>query len=218
MAWIKEEDQKYLKQEFEKYLKDDVDLNLFVSRNDDCKYCKETEELLNELVVIDKRLHLNVYDYNNSPKEVKEYSVEKYPATIISRHGIVDGRIKYYGMPSGYEFGSLIEDIKNVSKWEVEVSSKALTLLKEVKKPITIKVYVTPTCPYCPKAVGTAHKFSIVNENITSEMIEALEFEEEAEEVGVSSVPHITINGTVQFVGAQPDDNFAEYVSEANSS
>ena len=59
MTWIKEEDQKYLKQEFEKYLKDDVDLNLFVSRNDDCKYCKETEELLNELVSIDKRLHLN---------------------------------------------------------------------------------------------------------------------------------------------------------------
>ena len=122
-----------------------------------------------------------------------------------------------YGIPSGYEFGSLIEDMKNVSNGEVEVSSKAMEIINKIDKPVSIKVYVTPTCPYCPKAVGTAHKFAILNKNITGEMIESMEFEQEAEEVGVSSVPHIVINGEVQFVGAYPDDQFAEYVMEAYS-
>lgn len=74
---------------------------------------------------------------------------------------------------------------------------------------------MTPTCPYCPKAVETAHKFALLNRNITGEMVESLEFENEAEEAGVSSVPHIVINGDVQFVGAYPDEQFAEYVMEA---
>ena len=48
-------------------------------------------------------------------------------------------------------------------------------------------------------------------------MVESLEFDKEAEEAGVSSVPHIVINGEVEFVGAYPDEQFAEYVLEAYS-
>lgn len=215
MPLIREEDKKFLMQEFEKHLKNDVDLVIFTSENSDCKYCKETVELAEEVSEINKKIHLLKYDFDKDKEAVNAYDVEKFPATIVAEHGKKDGRIKYYGIPSGYEFGSLIEDLKNVSSNEVEVSSKAMEVVSKIDKPIKIKVYVTPTCPYCPRAVGTAHKFAILNKNITGEMVESLEFEQEAEEVGVSSVPHIVINGEVQFVGAYPDDQFAEYVLEA---
>ena len=90
-----------------------------------------------------------------------------------------------------------------------------MELLAKVDKPITIKVYVTPTCQYCPRAVGTAHKFALLNKNIKGEMIESLEFDKEASDAGVSAVPHIVINDDVTFVGAYPDDQFAQYVIEA---
>lgn len=215
MPLIREEDKKFLMQEFEKHLKNDIDLVIFTSESSDCKYCKETVELGEEVAEINKKIHLVKYDFEKSKDEAKAFGVEKFPATIVTRHGEKDGRVKYYGIPSGYEFGSLIEDMKNVSNGEVEVSSKAMEIINKIDRPISIKVYVTPTCPYCPKAVGTAHKFAILNKNISGEMIESLEFEAEAEEVGVSSVPHIVINGEVQFVGAYPDDQFAEYVFEA---
>ena len=146
---------------------------------------------------------------------VEKYGVEKYPATIVARHDDKDGRIIYYGIPSGYEFGSLIEDLENVSVGEADVSKKAVDLISKIDKPITIKVYVTPTCQYCPKAVITAHKFALMNKNIKSEMIESLEFDKEASDAGVSAVPHIVINDDVTFPGAYPDDQFAEYVMEA---
>jgi glutaredoxin-like protein len=133
----------------------------------------------------------------------------------VAPKGVVDGRIVYYGIPSGYEFGSLIEDLENVSIGDADVSKKAVELISKVDKPITIKVYVTPTCQYCPRAVGTAHKFALLNKNIKGEMIESLEFDQEASDVGVSAVPHIVINDDVTFVGAYPDDQFAEYVMEA---
>ncbi|MGC8608821.1 MAG: protein disulfide oxidoreductase [Thermoplasmata archaeon] len=217
---IRKEDQDYLKGEFEKFLKNDVDLVVFTSDNAECKYCKESVQLSTEVSELSDKIHLKVYNFDNDKDKVESYGVEKYPATIVSKNGVEDGRIVYYGLPSGYEFGSLIEDLKNVSIGEAEVSSKATEVISKIDKPITIKVYVTPTCPYCPRAVGTAHKFALINKNIKGEMIEALEFENESEEVGVSSVPHIVINNgnskdDVTFVGAYPDDQFAEYVMEA---
>ncbi|BAB59344.1 thioredoxin/glutaredoxin [Thermoplasma volcanium GSS1] len=212
---IRKEDREYLKGEFDKYLKNDVDLVVFTSNDENCRYCKETVQLATEVSEINPKIHLKVYNFDEDKDQVKAYGVEKYPATIVSKAGVEDGRIVYYGLPSGYEFGSLIEDLKNVSVGDADVSSKAAELISKIDKPITIKVYVTPTCPYCPRAVGTAHKFALMNPNIKGEMIEALEFENEAEEVGVSSVPHIVINNDVTFIGAYPDDQFAEYVMEA---
>lgn len=109
----------------------------------------------------------------------------------------------------------MIEDLKGVSKNEAEISSKAMEIVAKIDKPMKIQVYVTPTCPYCPKAVGIAHKFALLDKNITGEMIEASEFYKESEEAGVSAVPHIVINGGVNFVGAQLDEVFAEYLLEA---
>ncbi|WP_393971267.1 thioredoxin family protein [Oxyplasma meridianum] len=215
MSLIKEEDRKFLSDEFNKYLKDNVDLIVFTSDSADCKYCKETIELATEVAGINDKIKFTVYNIDKDKEIANEYGVNKFPTTIVARSGEKDGRIKYSGLPSGYEFGSLIEDLKTVSSGEPEVSSKAIEIISKIDKPITIKVFVTPTCPYCPKAVGTAHKFALLNKNITGEMVESLEFENEAEEAGVSSVPHIVINGDVQFVGAYPDDQFAEYVMEA---
>lgn len=215
MALIRDEDKNYLSEEFKKYVTNDVDIVVFTTTKQECKYCKETIELASEVSELSDKIHLVKYTMEDNKEEATKFKVEKAPTTIVTKHGSTDGRVRYSGLPSGYEFGSLIEDLKNVSKWEADISSKALEIIKKIDKPVTIKVFVTPTCPYCPKAVGTAHKFAILNENITGEMVESLEFEAEAEQAGVSSVPHILINGEVEFVGAYPDDQFAEYVLEA---
>lgn len=217
MALIRDEDKQYLTEEFQKNLTDPVDLVVFSSNDSDCRYCKESIQLAEEVSELSDKINFISYVFEDDKEKVKEFGVEKYPATIVAKHGESDGRIRYYGLPSGYEFGSLMEDLKNVSKGEAEISSKAMEIISKIDKPVKIQVFVTPTCPYCPKAVGTAHKFALVNKNITGEMIESLEFSNEAEEVGVSSVPHIVINGNVQFVGAYPDDQFADYVQEAYS-
>ncbi len=215
MSLIREEDAKYLKDDFEKKLKDDIDLVVFTSDDSSCKYCKDTLSLVDEVSALSDKIHVVKYTYEKDKEKVEAYAVEKYPATIVARHGDEDGRIIYYGIPSGYEFGSLIEDIENVSTGEADVSKKAIELISQIEKPVTIKVYVTPTCQYCPKAVITAHKFALMNKNIKSEMIESLEFDKEASDAGVSAVPHIVINDDVTFPGAYPDDQFAEYVMEA---
>ena len=217
MPLIRDEDRQYLVDEFNKNLKEKVDLVVFTSKDSDCRYCKESIQLAEEVAELSDKINFVSYVFEDDKEKAKEFGIEKHPATVVAKSGEADGRIRYYGLPSGYEFGSLMEDLKNVSKGEAEISSKAMEVISKIDKPVKIQVYVTPTCPYCPKAVGTAHKFALINKNITGEMIESLEFSDEAEEAGVSSVPHIVINGNVQFVGAYPDDQFADYVQEAYS-
>jgi alkyl hydroperoxide reductase subunit AhpF len=81
-----------------------------------------------------------------------------------------------------------------------------------------IRVFITPTCPYCPKAVISGHQSALINDNIIGEMIEANEFGPLSAEHGVSSVPHTvieTFNGnewekTGEFIGAYPEQQFID--------
>jgi alkyl hydroperoxide reductase subunit AhpF len=76
-------------------------------------------------------------------------------------------------------------------------------------------VLQTPTCPYCPRAVRTAHQFAMENDKIKSAMIEAMEFYDLANQYSVMAVPKIVINDDVSFEGALPEENFLEYVLSA---
>lgn len=215
MPLISDDVLQQVREEFEKHLKNKIELITFTTESSECKYCKEVVGICEELASTTDKISVTSYSLEGNPDKIKEFEVTKYPALAVSKPGSINGRIKYYGIPSGYEFGSLIEDIKMVSSNEPMVSSKAMEIISKIDKPVSIKVFVTTTCPYCPRAVGVAHKFALVNENITGEMIEASEFSEDTATYGVSSVPHIVINGDVQFVGARPDEEFAQFVLEA---
>ena len=212
MPLLKDKDKKYLEEEFKKNLKNPVKLYVFTT-DDECQYCEQTVQIAKELEETSDLIEAEQLDI--SSEKAKRWGIDKAPTTVVTAKGSENPRIKYIGIPMGYEFSSLVEDIRRVSRNDPELDPSVKEKLDEVDKPVKIQIFVTPTCPYCPRAVGTAHKFAIANSNITGEMIEAIEFPAWADEWGVSSVPHIVINGDVQFVGAYPDENFVDYVLEA---
>ncbi|MEL9915102.1 MAG: thioredoxin family protein [Thermoplasmatales archaeon] len=212
MPLLKEKDKKYLEDEFKKNLKSPVKLYIFTS-DDNCQYCEQTVQIAEELEETSDLIEMEHLDLDS--ELAGKWGIDKAPTTVVTRKDDENPRIKYIGIPMGYEFSSLVEDIRRVSRNDPELDPEVKEKLDEVDRPVRIQIFVTPTCPYCPKAVGTAHKFALANSNITGEMIEAIEFPAWADEWGVSSVPHIVINGDVQFVGAYPDENFVDYVLEA---
>ena len=102
-----------------------------------------------------------------------------------------------------------------IARARADSLDEARSMIENVKKPVEIKVFVTPTCPYCPIAVFTAHRFAMINENIVSKMIEAMEFRELSQRYGVMAVPKIVINDRVEFEGAVPEQVFARYILNA---
>ncbi len=211
MGLLQEKDKEYLKTEFSK-LKNDVKLILF-TQEEDCTYCNDEKILIDELGSLSEKLKVEHYDYATQNDKKEQYKVDKYPALIIE--GVKDYGIRYYGIPAGYEFASVIEDIMDVSEGSSKLTDQSKKKLEAINKPIRIQVFVTPSCPYCPKAVRTAHKIAIENDFVTADMVEASEFPEVSDKYGVQAVPKTVVNDGVEFVGALPEDQFVDGVLSA---
>jgi alkyl hydroperoxide reductase subunit AhpF len=95
--------------------------------------------------------------------------------------------VKFYGLPSGYEFSALLEDILDMANhYRSRLSPETIDKMKKLKSRVHIQVFVIPTCPYCPGSVRTAHMLAMVNpEMVDAEMIEATEFPEISEKYSV---------------------------------
>ena len=174
MPFIIGEDAKQVKEILSK-LANKVKL-VYFTQELECQYCRETHQLMQELIELgDGKIELETYNFITDKDQVEKYKIDKIPATVVSS-GDKDFGIRYYGIPSGYEFSSLLEDIQQVANGEPSVSEETRKQIEKITQPLRLQVFVTPTCPYCPSAVLMAHKLAMLNENITADMVEATEF------------------------------------------
>jgi glutaredoxin-like protein len=129
---------------------------------------------------------------------------------------ILDYGVRFAGIPSGHEFSSFIHDLILVSGRDSGLSAKAREYLKALDQPVLLQVFVTPTCPYCPRAVIMAHQMALESPMVEAEMVEAMEFPELSNRFGVSGVPQTTINaGAGTVIGAVPEDNLLTEIRQA---
>lgn len=211
MNLLKDEDKKFITQEFEK-LKDEVKITLFTQKLE-CQYCDQTHKLLEEVTGLSDKLSLQVFNFTVDKEKAQEYGVDKIPATIVE--GAKDYGIRFYGIPSGYEFTSLLEAISIVSQGDSGLSPDSKRKIKTVDKPVHIQVFITPTCPHCSRAVQLAHRLALENDLIVADMIEAIEFPYLSNRYQVQAVPKVDINEKVQFEGALPEQAFVDQVLAA---
>jgi glutaredoxin-like protein len=180
----------------------------------DCQYCRETKQLLTELAELSDKIQLEVYNFYTDLDKVAEFKIDKVPATVIASES-KDYGIRYFGIPSGYEFASLLSDIEMVSRGASGLSQRSIEKIKAIDVPVHIQVFVTPTCPYCPSAVHLAHRIAMENDLITADMVEAIEFPELAEKYIVMGVPKVVMNDVYYFEGALPERYYIDKVVEA---
>jgi glutaredoxin-like protein len=158
-------------------------------------------------------IFLSIHDVDKEPDLAKLYKVEgKAPAIVIAaREGdqITDFGIRYLGIPSGHEFTTLIQSILLVSGRDSGLAPQTREYIKALTKPLHLQVFVTPTCPYCPRAVVLAHQIAMENPAmVLAEGVEAMEFQELSEKYMISGVPDTVINDDAgRVVGAVPEQN-----------
>jgi glutaredoxin-like protein len=204
-----------IKQEVSKILANmvkPVTLKLFTQGNE-CGYCKETHELLNELAAINDKLKLEAFDFETHEAEAKQYGVEELPTIVVMDEK--DHGIRFTGIPAGYEFSSLLSAFLMVSTGVAKLTTDTKAFLDNLQKPVHLKVFVTPTCPYCPPAVMLAHAMAFYSGKVTAEMIELSEFPHLAVKYGVQGVPRTVINEKWFQEGAAPEDILVAKIKEA---
>ncbi|MEW5841979.1 MAG: thioredoxin family protein [Bacteroidota bacterium] len=181
----------------------------------ECQYCRETKQILTELSEVSDKISLEVKNFINDKTDAEKYGVDKIPATVVVDENGKDYGIKFYGIPSGYEFASLLEDIKLLGTGITGFDPQTENEIKNLDSDVHMQVFVTPTCPYCPQAVITAHKFAYLNDRVKSDMIESTEFPHLSNKYNVRGVPRTVINENTFIEGAAPEQMVFDKVKEA---
>ena len=172
----------------------------------ECQFCRETRALVEELAGLTDKLKVEVRDFVKDAEEARRLGVDKIPAIALLGEGDRDYGVRFYGIPAGYEFVSLLESLELVSKGDSGLAVVTREKLKQLARPLALQVFVTPTCPYCPKAVVLAFKLAVESPLITASMVEAAEFPHLATRYQVSGVPHTVIGESSQpMIGAYPE-------------
>ncbi|RKX85213.1 MAG: glutaredoxin [Spirochaetes bacterium] len=214
MGFINEKDKKVLSERLSK-LEKPVKL-IYFTQEMECQFCKETHSLMEETAELSDKITLEVKHFLHDKELADSYKVDKIPAIMVLGENDKDFGIRFFGIPAGYEFMSLLESMEMVAKEDSGLSPASRETLKKLKDPLNLQVFVTPTCPYCPKAVVLAFRFAMESELVTSAMIEATEFPALSNRYNVSGVPHTVIGDSMQpMVGAYPENAAMEMIAAA---
>lgn len=211
--------EKQLKEKFRAELKGTVDVKVFtspiLSPGPGVPQAQEINEfagqMVKELSQIDARIigqYLPVTD-----DAAKKLGIKTSPSISIGYD--LGYRIVYNGAPLGYEATGLIETLILVSRGESGLSAADKAAIHLIDRDTLVQVFVTPTCPYCPKSVLNANKMAVESRGkITAECVESSENSALASKFHVSSVPQQVINGNMDAisVGAIPEEAFVRQV------
>lgn len=171
MRFIGAADQEKLRARFQQDLSGDVRLQLFVKPatglylpgREEPQTGRQAQQLMQELVALSEKLHLEVHNPQTAPEIAERYRIHQTPALVLEPLNTVlpasaehngpteaeapdqSGHVRFFGVPSGYEFATLIEDIVDVSSRKTRLSEATREALAAVTTPLHLQVFVTPT-------------------------------------------------------------------------
>lgn len=141
MGVLKEKDREKLTQVF-KEIEKDVKIVMFTQEME-CPHCEMTRVMVEEISGLSDRLSLEVHDFVAEADLAKKYGVDKIPAIMLV--GDRDYGIRFYGVPAGYEFNVLIEDIMDAGKRSPGLRKEVMAELAKVDQPVHMQVLISPT-------------------------------------------------------------------------
>lgn len=107
------------------------------------EYGLEAKQLMEELAGLSDKLSVEVLNFQLDKDRVAEYGIDKVPATVI-RNG-KDHGIRFYGIPAGHEFATILDAVLAVSKGDSGLQPESREKLAAVTAPLHLEVFVTPT-------------------------------------------------------------------------
>ncbi|OGS42565.1 MAG: hypothetical protein A3K67_03420 [Euryarchaeota archaeon RBG_16_62_10] len=210
---ISDGDRGALSRKFGPAMRDDVTLLLFVDEGS--VMSKELVEFARTIASFSPKIRVDIQkaDDGRNPK-MKELRIERGPVMVLTKSDF--NRIRYFGAPLGYELPSITDAIAELSMARTPLSPKARASLATVRRKANIKVFVLPTCPFCPTVVRHACRAAIESPKVTAEVIDSQAFPELAQRHSVMGVPKIVLNDNMDITGAVQEAEFFEKLKDSD--
>ena len=166
------------------------------------------KQVVDEVASLSDRISVEEVNLILDREKSAQFGIDRIPAIVLLRDG-ADTRMRFLGAPAGYEFSSLVESILLAGTDESGLTDDSKQVIAELAtEPMDIKVFVTPTCPHCPRAVTLAHRMAVESPNISATCVEASEFHDLSRQYRVTGVPKTVSSGGAEIMGTLPEDEF----------
>jgi thioredoxin reductase (NADPH) len=142
-----------------------------------------------------------------------KYGISRVPVLLIEPEKY---DIRFIGAPAGEEARTLIFSILMASTGMTILSDAAKKRLADLQDKRNVKVFVSPTCPYCPQQAAIAIAAAIEKRGlVTAEIIEIFENKDLAAQYNALSVPQTFVQDRLVGLGLQSEEVFVESVVTA---
>jgi thioredoxin reductase (NADPH) len=182
-----------------------VPVMLFTEKGQNDVLNQAARDLLKSLSKISNKIELSEFDLYGT--EAKKHNVNSSPTLVFDPDRY---SIRYLGAPFGEEARSLVGMILLLGFRTGNMSEQSLKVMKRINSKREVKVFVSPTCPYCPDQAINAVKAVIERPEIVSlEIIDIQSNQETANRYSAFSVPQTFANDILIAYGAQTEELFA---------
>jgi glutaredoxin-like protein len=169
-------------------------------------------QVLDELANLNDLIRVEEVNFVLEKDRAAQYGIDHIPAIVLLSND-TDTRMRFLGAPAGYEFMSLIEAVILAGTDDSQLDPQSRELIAaNVTAPVDIHVFVTPTCPHCPRAVSLAHRMARESAHIRATCVEATEFMDLSRKFRVTGVPKTVVNESIEILGALPEELFVRGV------
>jgi glutaredoxin-like protein len=185
---------------------------VFFTQSIGCETCVEARQIVGELAAASDRIGIEEVNPVLDTEAATQYGIDRAPAIVLLAGAArTDTRIRFLGAPSGFDFAALVDAVLLVSGARaVELSAGTQARLAALQEPLGVRVFVTPTCGFCPRAVALANRLAYISPLVTATTIQATEFYDLAQEYRVSGVPKTVATNGREVLGALPEAQFVE--------
>jgi alkyl hydroperoxide reductase subunit AhpF len=105
---------------------------------------EEVRRLVEELAALDPRLSAEPRNFVLDQERARELGIERIPAIAVLGEA-TDHGVRLYGLPTGYEFGSLVEAMLDVSRGASGLGEETRAALAALETDVRLRVFSTPT-------------------------------------------------------------------------
>jgi glutaredoxin-like protein len=191
-------------------------LTMFVPGREECEYCEQAQELLEDLCRLHPALRLTVHQFGADPAADRRNGIDRVPATVM--RGVLNRPVTIYGYPIAYLFTALVQATMHLSQNRSALEPAVVKKLKRLREPVAVRMFVAPTSEYCGRMLITAFQFAVETKLVKVEAIEAQEFPRLVQYYGIQLVPFTIVNERAAFPGEVDPQTFAEQIVKASTS
>jgi len=128
--------------------------------------------------------------------EEEEVFGESFPEIRVREN------IRYRAVPEAKELEPFLRTLHSAEPLAGALKPSLRELLQDLDVPVSIRVYISPQCPFCPQAVLQCLALADASDSCRVVVVDGALFPEQAEEAGIRSVPTVILDQAFRWTGS----------------